>query len=298
MRGSITVIKTFEHETRLHLLREDLIGGAVQGNKYRKINYNLQEAKRLEAKTLLTFGGAYSNHIAAVAAAAQQFGFKAIGYIRGDELATKWKNNPSLFQAAQRGMEFRFISRSDYRQRNEAEFLEQLQSEYPQAYIIPEGGTNALALKGCAEILGAHTAVYDYICVPVGTGGTIAGMSQTAEGHQHLMGFSALQGDFLKREIARLTPATNWSLNADFAFGGYGKINAALITFINQFNKEYGIALDPVYTGKMLYGLFALLKASKFPENSRILAVHTGGLQGIAGMRQKIAQKGLPPLEI
>ena len=298
MRGSITVIKTFEHETRLHLLREDLVGGAVQGNKYRKLYYNLQEAKRLEAKTLLTFGGAYSNHIAAVAAAAQQFGFKAIGYIRGDELATKWKNNPSWFQAAQRGMEFRFISRSDYRQRNEAEFLEQLQSEYPQAYIIPEGGTNALALKGCAEILGAHTAVYDYICVPVGTGGTIAGMSHSAQAHQHLIGFSALQGDFLKRDIASLTTATNWSLNAEFAFGGYGKINSALITFINQFYKEYGIALDPVYTGKMLYGLFALLKASKFPENSRILAVHTGGLQGIAGMRQKIAQKGLPPLEI
>ena len=294
----ITPLKSFENGCQLDLLREDLIGGAVQGNKYRKLYYNLLEAKRVEAKTLLTFGGAFSNHIAAVAAAAQQFGFKAIGYIRGDELAAKWKNNPTLFQAAQCGMEFRFISRSDYRRRNESEFLEQLQSEYPQAYIIPEGGTNALALKGCAEILGAHTAVYDYICVPVGTGGTIAGMSQTAEAHQHLMGFSALQGDFLKREIARLTPATNWSLNADFAFGGYGKINAALIAFINQFNKEYGIALDPVYTGKMLYGLFALLKASKFPENSRILAVHTGGLQGIAGMRQKIAQKGLPPLEI
>lgn len=280
------------------MLREDLIGGEVQGNKYRKLFYNLAEARKLDKDTLLTFGGAYSNHIAAVAAAGKQYDFKTIGFIRGKELASKWTDNPTLKEAANNGMRFQFLSRTTYRQKSTQEFLSKLSDEYPSAYIIPEGGTNELAIQGCREILGPHTADYDFIAVPVGTGGTMAGLVEAALPHQTVLGFSSLKGDFLKDEISKWTSKTNWRLISDYSFGGYAKINEELIAFINQFKTDTGIPLDPVYTSKMMYGLYKLLKAEDFPENSRILAVHTGGLQGIDGMKAKIAQKGLPPLLI
>ncbi|MDC7997521.1 1-aminocyclopropane-1-carboxylate deaminase/D-cysteine desulfhydrase [Gilvibacter sediminis] len=298
IKAQITPLISAPNGAQLDLLREDLLGGAVQGNKYRKLHYNLQHAQELGAQTLLSFGGAYSNHIAALAAAAASIGMRSIGIIRGEELQDKWEENPTLGKAVALGMELIFVSRAEYRLRNQESYLIELQEKYPEAYIIPEGGTNDLALQGCREILGAHTQDYDCICVPVGTGGTLAGISQAAMAHQKLIGFPALKGDFMVDGVAQWTTTSNWELNTDYAFGGYGKITAPLIAFINQFKQAHGIALDPVYTGKMLFGLFELLKADRFPEKSRILAVHTGGLQGIAGMRQKIAQKGLPPLEI
>ena len=298
LKAPITPLITAPNGAQLDLLREDLLGGAVQGNKYRKLYYNLHEAQELDSEALLSFGGAYSNHIAALAAAAAEYGMRSIGIIRGDELQHKWEANPTLRKAVDLGMELIFVSRQEYRLRNQKEYLDELQGRFPKAYLIPEGGTNALALKGCGEILGAHTIDYDYLCVSVGTGGTLAGISQAAPEHQKLIGFSSLKGDFMVDEVAQWTTTSNWELNTDYAFGGYGKITAPLIAFINQFKQAYGISLDQVYTGKMLFGLFELLKANRFPEKSRILAVHTGGLQGIAGMRQKIAQKGLPPLEI
>lgn len=294
----ITALEDFPGDVQLDLLREDLIGGDIQGNKFRKLFLNLKQASNLSADTLISFGGAYSNHIAALAAAAKHFDFKAIGFIRGDELAQKWQNNPTLSKAASLGMEFRFLTRTQYRRRNDADYLEALSLQYPSAYIIPEGGTNALAIKGCKEILGQHTEAYDFITVSAGTGGTMAGIIEASGLNQHIIGFSSLKGDFLKAEVSEWTSKDNWSLNTDFAFGGYAKINPELIAFINQFKENTGISLDPVYTGKMIYGLYKLLKAGEFPENSRILAVHTGGLQGIEGMNARIAQKGLPPLLI
>ena len=298
LKAQIAPLITAPNGAQLDLLREDLLGGDVQGNKFRKLCYNLQKAQELGSEALLSFGGAYSNHIAALAAATAEDGMRSIGIIRGEELEHKWKANPTLRKAADLGMELVFVSRGEYRLRNQKDYLDELQGRYPKAYLIPEGGTNALALKGCGEILGAHTMGYDYLCVPVGTGGTLAGMSHSALEHQKLIGFSSLKGDFMVDEVAQWTTQSNWKLNTDYAFGGYGKITAPLIAFINQFKQAHGISLDPVYTGKMLFGLFELLKTNRFPENSRILAVHTGGLQGVAGMRQKIAQKGLPPLEI
>ena len=278
----------------LVIKREDKIHQHISGNKFRKLTYNLMAAKEQNATTLLTFGGAFSNHIAATAAAGKEFGFKTIGVIRGDELVNKVNENPTLSFATQCGMKFKFISRAQYREKHTPEFSASLKKEFGDLYILPEGGTNALAIKGCEEILTERDALFNYVCVPVGTGGTISGIINAAKPHQKIIGFPALKGDFLQNEIRLFTSNNNWKLMTDYHFGGYGKINDELITFINQFKEETGIPLDPVYTGKMLFGIVDLIHKDYFKKGSKILAIHTGGLQGIKGMNMKLQQKGLP----
>lgn len=297
VKAAITPIELpLDSKVTLHLLREDLVGGMVPGNKARKLKYNIIQAQNQRATTLLTFGGAYSNHIVALAAAGKQFGFKTVGIIRGEELANKWQQNPTLQQAAGYGMHLEFISRQAYREKENPEFLDALMMQWGRVYIIPEGGTNTLAIQGCKEILSSNTYNYNYICAPVGTGGTLAGIIEASNTDQQILGFSALQGNFLESELCKLTQKRNWKLYSEYSFGGYAKINQQLITFINEFKNQYQIGLDPVYTAKMVYGIFEMIKAGNFSENSRILAVHTGGLQGIAGMNQKLLKKGMPLL--
>lgn len=279
---------------RLILRREDMIHPYISGNKFRKLKYNLEEAKKLGFSTLLTFGGAYSNHIAATAYAAKQSGFKTIGVIRGAELVDKICDNPTLSFAQENGMEFHFVSRADYRIKEEPQFLEKLHSQFGEFYMVPEGGTNALAVKGCEEILSHEDSIYDIICCAVGTGGTIAGIINSAQNHQKVLGFPALKGDFIRNDIRKFAQQKNWDIITDYHFGGYAKINADLISFINRFKAEYGIPLDPIYTGKMMYGIFDLMAKGFFPKEVKILAIHTGGLQGIAGMNMKLKQKNLP----
>jgi len=269
----------------------------ISGNKYRKLNYNLIEAKKQGYKTLLTFGGAYSNHISAVALAGPVFDFKTIGIIRGEELATKIDNNHTLKKAAEEGMQLKFITREAFRNKTQPLFLEELQLEFGPFYLLPEGGTNALAVKGCEEILTPDDAVYDVICCPVGTGGTMAGIINSSFPHQKIFGFSALKGDFLKPDIAKFAQRDNWELISDYHFGGYAKINHELISFINQFKDHYDIPLDPVYTGKMLYGLFDMIKRNQIAANAKILAIHTGGLQGICGMNERLKKMKLPLIQ-
>lgn len=281
---------------QLCILREDLIGAPVYGNKYRKLKYNGLKAQELGKNTLITFGGAYSNHIAAVAAFGNHFGLKTVGVIRGEELVNSWQSNPTLAMAQQNGMRLKFISRSAYREKNDPAFLDALCKNYDQPYIIPEGGTNALAVKGCEEIISDAHYSFDVICAAVGTGGTLAGLANSCFEHQNVMGFSSLKGDFLKNDIDKWTNSNRWSITDAYSFGGYGKISEDLIAFINRFKDQTGIALDPLYTGKMMYGIIELLKTDYFPEKTRILAVHTGGLQGINGMNQKLLQKGWPLL--
>ncbi len=279
----------------LAIKREDQIHPHISGNKYRKLIYNLIAAKKQELNTLLTFGGAYSNHIAATAAAGSEFGFQTIGIIRGEELFDKINQNPTLLFAQKCGMQFKFISRITYRQKNEKGFTTRLKKEFGDFYLIPEGGTNSHAILGCEEILSEQDNDYDFICVAVGTGGTIAGLINTIKPHQKILGFPALKGDFLKADISTLTASTNsWDLITDYHFGGYSKIKPELITFINKFAKETGIPLDPIYTGKMVFGIVDLIKKNYFKSGSKILAIHTGGLQGIKGMNLKLQQKGLP----
>lgn len=268
----------------------------ISGNKYRKLKYNILEAQRFQKTRLLTFGGAYSNHIAAVAAAGSEFGFKTIGVIRGEELVAKVADNPTLSFAKKQGMHFHFVSRESYRLKTTNDFIESLKSKFGDFYLIPEGGTNTLAIKGCEEILTENDKNFDFICCSVGTGGTISGLINSSGTSQNILGFPALKGEFLKEEISKFANNPNWDLISDYHFGGYAKINTELISFINEFKAQYGLPLDPVYTGKMMYGVFDLIRQGYFPKGAKILAIHTGGLQGIQGMNDALRKKKLPIL--
>ena len=270
----------------------------VSGNKFRKLKYNLEAARFLNSDSILTFGGAYSNHILAVARTGYENSVKTIGIIRGEELAEKVSNNPTLRRAREYGMKFKFVSRDDYRHKDTAAFLDALEQEFGNFYYLPEGGTNALAVKGCEEILTEEDKSFDIICCPVGTGGTLAGIINSSTPEQSVLGFSALKGDFLKEDISKFAKQDNWKFIIDYHFGGYAKINSELIGFINRFKADFGIPLDPVYTGKMMFGIFDMIKSEKLPKNNKVLAIHTGGLQGIQGMNMKLKQKQLPLIEI
>ncbi|MDP2688455.1 MAG: pyridoxal-phosphate dependent enzyme [Aequorivita sp.] len=282
---------------QLSILREDLLHPFVSGNKFRKLKYNIQAAQQQGQETLLTFGGAFSNHISAVAAAGKEVGFKTIGIIRGEELESKISENPTLSFAKACGMELHFVSREAYKAKDEIEFINNLKKQFGEFYLLPEGGTNALAVQGCEEILTETEAAFNYICVPVGTGGTIAGLVKASRRDQNVLGFSALKGTFQSSEVAKYTSKTNFEITDAYCFGGYGKIDADLIRFMNEFKEKTNIPLDPIYTGKMMFGIMDLLKKGYFKENSRIFAVHTGGLQGVAGMNQKLKKKNLPIIE-
>jgi 1-aminocyclopropane-1-carboxylate deaminase len=288
----------FPNGISLFIKREDLIHPFVSGNKFRKLKYNLLQAKAENQETLLTFGGAFSNHIAAVAFAGKENSFRTIGIIRGEELAGKIAENPTLQFAQNCGMQLEFVTREAYRDKSGVVFLQNLNQKYGRFYTIPEGGTNELAVKGCEEILTEDDAQFDYVCTCVGTGGTIAGLINSILPHQKVLGFPALKGDFLQNEIRIFTKENpNWKLITDYHFGGYGKVNQELIGFINGFYKENNIPLDPIYTGKMVFGVMDLIEKNYFPKNSKILLLHTGGLQGISGMNLKLRNKHLPTID-
>ena len=286
-----------DKKVELWIKREDQIHPEVSGNKFRKLKYNLLEAKQKGDQKLLTFGGAYSNHILATAVAGALNGFETVGVIRGEELGKDVQKtldqNETLRRASQHGMKFAFMSREAYREKMSETSIRGLKSQFGDFYLIPEGGTNTLAVKGCEEILTNQDSQFDYICSCVGTGGTIAGLINSSEHHQNVIGFPALKGDFLKNEIrAMVGDRGNWKLTLDYHFGGYSKYSNELIEFINQFQRETSIPLDPIYTGKMLFGILDMIKKNQFEEGSKILAIHTGGLQGIIGFNQRLQNKG------
>ncbi len=285
---------TFQIENHLFIRLEYLNHPFVSGNKLRKLKYNLIEAKASHYHSLLTFGGAYSNHIAAVAYSGKEHLFNTIGVIRGEELEGLVEGNPTLSFAKACGMQFKFMSRKDYRQKTEPWFVDQLHEEFGDFYLLPEGGTNGLAIKGCEEILHTTDKQYDYICCPVGTGGTISGLINSSHPHQKIIGFPALKGDFLNQEIAKFATRKNWELVSDYHFGGYAKVTDTLVAFINRFKQKYNVPLDPIYTGKMLFGICDLYDKGYFSKGSRILAIHTGGLQGIQGVNIKLEQQNRP----
>lgn len=289
-----------ERKVELWIKRLEEVSPKGFGNKIFKLKYNLLEAKELGYKTILTFGGAYSNHIAAVAAVAKKEGFRSIGIIRGEELGQNLnqtlQQNPTLAQATQNGMQLEFVSRKAYREKHTRAFQKDLSSKFGKFYSLPEGGTNALAIKGCEEILTVEDDSFDYICCPVGTGGTVSGIIKSATLDQQVLGFCALNAD-LSENIQEFVDFKNWELIPDSNFGGFAKINNELVSFINRFVEENQIYLDPIYTGKMMYGILEGIKSGYFKENSRILAVHTGGLQGIAGMNQRLTKKNQPTIK-
>ena len=287
-----------ELEVELYIKREDLIHPTITGNKFRKLKYNILKAKEEGLDCLLTFGGPYSNHILATALAGQEYGLRTIGLIRGEELTKKWELNPTLSAAHRAGMKFEFITREKYREKSTRAFLTQLTADYGRSYILPEGGTNVLAVKGCEEILTDEDEVFDYICCSVGTGGTLSGLINSSLAKQKILGFPALKGNFLQKDICKFAHKENWDLHTDYHFGGYARVSAELIMFINDFKQKTQIQLDPVYTGKMLYGIMDLLKNDYFKPQTSILAIHTGGIQGIAGMNMKMKSSKLPLINI
>ncbi len=273
-----------DKKVRVLVQREDLIHPHVSGNKWRKLKYNFFEAQQKGYAKVLTFGGAFSNHIVATAAAAATMNMESIGLIRGKEC---FPLNPTLAQAKASGMSFQYIDREAYRVKSKIDWGQ----NFPDFYIIPEGGTNALAVKGCEEIIQDHD--FDVVCCACGTGGTIAGIINSLKPQQKAVGFPVLKGaDFLRDDIHQYVKNANWELCMDYHFGGYAKVNENLIDFMNAFKKTHDIPLDPVYTGKLIFGVFDLIAKNYFSEETTILMIHTGGLQGIAGINQRIEKKG------
>jgi len=289
----IKTLKNIRLNAQVSLKPDYLIHSTVSGNKYRKLKYNLLKAQSENYKGILTFGGAFSNHIAATAAAGQALNIPTVGVIRGEELASKIELNSTLKYAKSCGMHLEYVSRSDYKQKNDAAYLKLLLENFKNFYVIPEGGTNALAIKGCQEILSQEDLSFDIICCAVGTGGTIAGLINSSLPTQKIIGFPALKGGFLNEDICKFATQSNWELWEAYHFGGYAKVDSKLITFMNDFKTTYKIPLDPVYTAKMMYGIFDAIQTGKIPKNAKVLAIHTGGLQGIEGMNLRLQQKQL-----
>lgn len=275
-----------EKKLEVSMLRLDQVHSTVSGNKFFKLKYNLEEAKNQGKSTLLTFGGAFSNHIHATASAAHVLGLKSIGVIRGEEVD---QNNPTLASARANGMQFSFVSREEYRKKDTEGFIIKLKNTFGDFYLIPEGGTNSLAIKGTSEILTENHQEQTHICTSIGTGGTFAGIASSLLPEQTLVGFSSLKGEFIREEIQQLLfknaiqPLGKLEINTNYHFGGYAKWTVELIDFIDWFWKEFGIPLDPIYTGKMVAGFFDLVQKDQFAPGSKILLIHTGGLQGNAG---------------
>ena len=295
---------------QVYVKRDDLIHPSVHGNKWRKLKYNLLKIKELNISTILTFGGAFSNHIYATAAAGKLFGINTVGIIRGE--GTVPLNNTLIF-AENHGMKLHFVSREEYK--NKTAITHAFNDKLGDVYVLPEGGTNDLAVVGSKEIVKEiNQQIFpkpDFLAIACGTGGTIAGMIKAADKKQMIIGFAVLKGNFLHNEMSNLinmpedsaninkkndkslkkndrssdnhSNKSNWSINNDYHFGGYAKSSPELIEFINRFKTQHGIPLDPIYTGKMFFGLFDLIRKGYFPRGSTIVAVHTGGLQGIEG---------------
>lgn len=276
---------------RLFIKREDLTDDFISGNKWYKLKYNLIEAEKFGYKTLLTFGGAYSNHIHATAAAGKKYGFKTIGVIRGEEHLPL---NPTLSSAQKNEMICEYIDRKSYRNKYDKGLIQTLKEKFGDFYLIPEGGSNYLAIKGCAEIIPSIKTEFNFVCSACGTGGTLAGLILGLNSKSFALGFSVLKGgEFLYQNVRSLLlhyqkeNLDNWQINLDYHFGGYAKTNKELNNFCAEFKVKHNIPIEPIYTGKMFYGIYDLIKKNFFPANSKIVALHTGGLQGLKGLEQR-----------
>jgi len=272
-----------QYQIKLWIKRDDLLHTIISGNKWRKLKYTLDHALSEGADTLISMGGAYSNHLHALAYVGKALGLKTIGLVRGEQPETL---TPALSDMQNWGMELKFVSRSDYRRLRHYKGCYDLPGLKPRQYWLPEGGAQALALKGVAELVNEIDITYDILCVPCGTGATLAGIIDGVPDQVSVMGFAALKNaDFLQTDVEILLsrPCTNWQINHHYHFGGFAKTATELLAFIADFEFKTGIPLEPVYTGKMMYALYDLITKHKFKPGQRIMAVHTGGLQGKRG---------------
>lgn len=280
-----------EYEVSLAIKRDDLIDSQVSGNKLYKLKYNIQTAKE-KGKAILTFGGAFSNHIAATAAYTQAEGIKSIGVIRGERVEPL---NPTLALAEAMNMELHFVSRTGYRRKSDPAFLDQLRERFAHPFIIPEGGANLLGIRGAQEMLSDATKPFDVIVVPMGTGTTFAGLVKACQPHQQVIGFPVHKHEHLLDDILNVYPAFDrldrYQIINGHHFGGYAKWTKELLDFIRSFHHETGVPLDPIYTGKAMHALLHHIQQRRFSKGTRLLFAHTGGLQAIPGFEQRFGVK-------
>jgi len=281
-----------EKQIKLFIKRDELIHPVIQGNKWRKLKYNILEAQKNKKDTLLSFGGAYSNHLHALAAAGKQLGLKTIGIIRGEAPQAL---NPCLQDMLDWGMQLKFIKRIEYKQKNEPDFIQNLRHEFGDFHLIPEGGNNAPGKKGCAELLEELDEHYDVICCEVGSGTMLSSLIQSKSNRaSEYLGFAIMKNPQQDQEIKDSLNSSNnlnlvltpWKINHDYHFGGFAKTTPELNDFIKNFKQQHDIQLEPVYSGKMLWGILDLIRQDYFKAGSKILAIHGGGLQGLRGFQK------------
>jgi 1-aminocyclopropane-1-carboxylate deaminase len=276
-----------EKEVVVYVKRDDLIHPTVSGNKWRKLKYNLSAAIAAQKKGMLTFGGAHSNHLLATAFVCKANGLSSVGIVRGEKAE---QLSPTLIECIDMGMELKFVSRTEYL----ALQTEDLTAHFPNFIAIPEGGANEEGIKGCREIIEEinHEIAADYITVDCGTGATLTGMTQALLPHQKMVGISVLKGDVhmmledIRSWYPQVTPQ-QFEVFTAYHFGGYARYHKDLVSFMQQWHIETGIKTDPLYTAKQFYGVLDLIANDYFPKGSRIVIVHTGGLQGITGYEQR-----------
>lgn len=291
------------HQVKVSIKRDDQIHPIISGNKWRKLHYNLKFAKEKQYQGIISFGGCYSNHLHALAYVCQQQQLEAIAIVRGE---SDNQVNYTLSWAKHWGMKLSFVDRQTYRKRQDLTFLNELQQQYPKHLIIPEGGSNQLALPGVGEVINElnQQCTYDSLLVPVGSGGTLAGLVKQDNNEHNIIGIAVLkQSDYLTNEVKRLlnneSKFQRWTIENDYHGGGYAKFTAEDANQILQFSTATGIPFEPIYSGKMLLGFFDLLEKGYFSANQHIVLLHTGGLQGIAGLvdqgRLNVNEWPLPP---
>ena len=282
-----------EKQIQLFIKRDELIHPVIQGNKWRKLKYNLVAARNSQNNTLLSFGGAYSNHLHALAAAGKLFNFKTIGIIRGEQHTPA---NPCIQDIVEWGMQLKYITRAEYKNKTHTDFIAKLHKQFGDFYLIPEGGNNAAGIKGCAELLNELEENYDFICTEVGSGTLLSSLILNNKNPQtRFIGFAVMKNPQLESEIKtnlihQVNTTTHWEINHQYHFGGFAKTTDELNQFIISFKQDYDIQLEPLYSGKMLYGILDLVKQDYFKKGSRILAIHGGGLQGLRGYNTLLEQ--------
>lgn len=277
-----------QKKIKLSIKRDDLLHPIISGNKWRKLKYNLIHMKNKGCNSFVTFGGAFSNHLYASAMACKTFNLEGHAIIRGPELD---KHNPTIKMALACGMHLHVIDRKTYRLRHDDTYLKTLQTEFPSSFLIPEGGTNTAALYGVAE-LARSLPLSDYVVCATGSGGTVAGLAKGCPSSTNVIGIAVLkQADYLNQEISKLLTdshsGASWQLLTNHHYGGYGKFTDDVWTFCQLMKKAYLLPLEPIYTGKMLFAIWQLISQDYFPKGTRIMAIHTGGLQGLDGLRYR-----------
>ncbi|WP_371376608.1 1-aminocyclopropane-1-carboxylate deaminase/D-cysteine desulfhydrase [Thalassotalea aquiviva] len=280
-----------KHKITLIIKRDDCIHPIISGNKWRKLKYNLVEAKAQNKSIIISFGGAFSNHIHALAYAGKVHGIKTLAIIRGEP---EYQSNFTLTQARKWGMTLKFVDRATYKLRQQESYQQQLLQQYPNSYLVPEGGSNQLALPGVGEVISElnQQTNFDYLLTPVGSGGTLAGLVKADANQHHLLGIAVLKHQgYLNDEVNTLLQDnelfTNWQILDDFHCGGYGKFTAEQAEKIRAFSLQTNVPFEPVYSGKMVLAFLTLLEQGYFKPNSKVVLLHTGGLQGLGGLCER-----------